>query len=128
MQWHRQGRQPESIGGRDDHHVAVPIGSERNAEHHFAPVGFDGVEVGDRDPEEPAAESVVDRRDERLLVLSLLRAGDDVRAVFEDGCHERGNVGREILQIGRVEDEDVTAGDVAGGAQAHRRSRAAAGG
>ena len=69
------------------------------------------------DAEQPAAERVVDPADERLLVLALLGAGDDVGPALEDGRHQPGDVLGEVLQVGGVEHEDVAAGDVAGGAE-----------
>ena len=92
-------------------------GPERDAVHDLAAVGLDRVEIGDPDPEQPAAEPVVDAGDERLLVLSLLGAGDDVRPVVQDRPHQAGNVGRQVLEVGGIEDEHIPAGDVAGRAE-----------
>jgi hypothetical protein len=95
----------------------VPVGPERDVVHHLATIGLDRVEVGDPDPEEPAAERVVHPRDERLLVLALLGARHDVRAPLQYRRDERRDVFGEVLEVGRIEHEDVAPRGVAGGAE-----------
>ena len=109
--------EPVAVRRGDHDHVAMPVGPQRHAGHHLAAVRLDRVEIGDPDPEEPAAESVVDPGDERLLVLALLGAGDDVGAAVEDRRDQAGNVLGEVLQIGGIEDEHIAPRHVAGRAE-----------
>ena len=89
---HRRRGEPEAVGRRDHHHEAMPVGAHRDVGHHLAAVGLHGVQVGDPDAEEPAAERVVDRGDERLLVLPLLGPGDDVRAALPGSAPRRAGM------------------------------------
>jgi hypothetical protein len=47
----------------------------------------------------------------------LLRASDDVGPILQDRRHQAGNILRKVLQVGRIEYEDVTAGYLACGAK-----------
>src|SRR5258706_290311 len=66
---------------------------------------------------EPAAQPVVDARDEGFLVGALLRPGDQVRLARENRRDERGDLAGKELEVGRIEDEDAPTGGQAGGAQ-----------
>src|SRR5256884_565268 len=123
----------EALGRGDHHHEAMPVGRGGRAVHPSPPIRLDRVQIGDPDAEQPAAQPVVHPRDEPFLVVALLRAGDHVGRVVEDGLHEVGNVARAILQVGGIEDEHPAAGGVGAGregragGEAHSRLRMRAG-
>src|SRR5438876_859771 len=105
MQRHGALGEPEALGRRDHDHEAVPVGPRRHGLHHLAAVGLHGVQVRHAHAEQPATQAVVDPRHEALLVTALLRSRDDVGLPREDGGDERGDVGRQVLEIGGVEHE-----------------------
>ena len=88
----------------------MPIRADRQCLHDLAAICLHGVQVLDRHVEQRATETVVNARDELLLVLPLLEPGDHVRLAGENRRDEARNVFRLELQIGRVEDEHLGAG------------------
>src|SRR5438874_3002594 len=107
----------ETLGGRDHNHIAMPIGTDREAVHDLSAIGFDAVEVLDLHVEQQPAQAVVDAGNERLLVLPFLEAGNQVGFVGENGRDEPRNVLRLELQIGRIKNEHPPTGNEVAGAQ-----------
>jgi hypothetical protein len=95
----------------------MPVRSERDAKHHLAAVRLDRIQVRHPDTEQPAAQAVVHTGDKGLLVLALFGAGDDIRPPLQNRSDEGRNVFRQILEVSRVEDENIATGHVAGRAQ-----------
>src|SRR3954467_859710 len=108
----------ETLRGRNDDHVAMPVGSHWQAVHDLPTVRLDAVQVLDLHVEQQSTEPVINAGDECLLVLPFLEAGDHVGFIGEDGRHEPRNVLRLELEIRWIEDEDA-----AGGMQVARAQR-----
>ncbi len=84
----------------------MPVGPEGDSLEDFPAPGFDRVEILDWNTEQAAAEAVVDPAHEGFLVFSLLGSGNHVGFSPENGCHQSGDVGREVLKVSGIEDQD----------------------
>jgi hypothetical protein len=89
----------------------------QSGRHDLTAVRLHRVQVAHPDAEQQAAQPVVHARHERLLVLALLGAGHDVRLACPDGIDESRNLGRDELEVRRIEHEDIAAGDLSSGAE-----------
>ena len=88
----------------------MPIRTRWHHAHDFSLVGLDCIEVGDSQPKEQATQAVIDARNERLVVLALFGASNDVGLIREDRLDKPRNLLGQELQIGGIEHEDAATG------------------
>ena len=105
MHRHRPLGEAEPLRGGDHHHEAMPIGSHRHDVHDLAAIRLHGVQVLHPHAEQPTAQRVVNPRNEALVILPLLGAGDDVGLAFQDRPDQPRNIGRQVLQVGGIVDQ-----------------------